>query len=243
MEVQDGFIVGIFNACDGWCSRCRFTSYCRLFAHRAEMEAAFDPHLKPVIDAPPLPAEAGPPPPFWLRELIEDMNEAARDPISAEEWERIRPRVPEEHTFIDVRAQEYARRTSRWLKGTTLPLEENPQDPRCVISWFHFHIAAKINRSLTVRPDDDPRDVMATSDNDGSAKVALLGIDQSHAAWLELIERRAVSESEALPFIADLVWLGEALEQVRPNARAFVRPAFDEPDAIASLLAGAGGPG
>jgi hypothetical protein len=31
--------------------------------------------------------------------------------------------------------------------------------------------------------------------------------------------------------------LGEALEQAFPNARAFVRPAFDEPDAVAMLLA------
>jgi hypothetical protein len=30
----------------------------------------------------------------------------------------------------------------------------------------------------------------------------------------------------------------EALEQVRPNARRFVRPAFDEPDEVAKLLAG-----
>src|SRR5689334_16984682 len=100
MEVQDGFIVGIFNYCDGWCSRCRFTSHCRVFAHRAEMEAAFDPHLKPVVDALPLLAEAAPPPPLWMKELIEDMNEAARDPISEDEWERIRPRVPEEHKSI-----------------------------------------------------------------------------------------------------------------------------------------------
>ncbi len=51
-----------------------------------------------------------------------------------------------------------------------------------------------------------------------------------------------VPAGEANPFIADLVRLGEALERVRPNARTFVRPGFDEPEAAARLLAGQGGP-
>ena len=38
MDIQDGFIVGIFNYCDRWCERCPFTSRCRLFATLAEIE-------------------------------------------------------------------------------------------------------------------------------------------------------------------------------------------------------------
>lgn len=38
MEVQDGFIVGIFNYCDRWCERCALTGRCRLFADQAEIE-------------------------------------------------------------------------------------------------------------------------------------------------------------------------------------------------------------
>jgi len=47
-----------------------------------------------------------------------------------------------------------------------------------------------------------------------------------------------VGRNEADPFIGDLVWLGDALERVRPRARAFVRPAFDEPEALATFLTG-----
>ena len=121
MEVQDGFIVGIFNYCDSWCERCRFTSRCRLFADRAEMEAELDPHLRPVADAPPRPAEAEPPSPLWMKELIEDLNEAARQPVSEEDWEQIRPRVPAEHKSLNARAKEYARRTYEWLTATGPP--------------------------------------------------------------------------------------------------------------------------
>jgi hypothetical protein len=107
-----------------------------------------------------------------------------------------------------------------------------------VIAWFHLLIDAKIHRALNVWPDDEDG---GGSDMDGSAKVALLGIERSHAAWLDLVERGLEPDSEVDPFVADLVWLGEALERARPRARAFVRPAFDEPDAVAQLLASENG--
>ena len=52
----------------------------------------------------------------------------------------------------------------------------------------------------------------------------------------ELVERGVATHREAAPFIEDLVWR-EAIERIFPSARAFVRPAFDEPDEIAKLLA------
>ena len=54
MDVQDGFIVGIYNYCDRWCETCSFTSRCRVFADRAELEAQSDPQLSDVVNAPPL---------------------------------------------------------------------------------------------------------------------------------------------------------------------------------------------
>ena len=234
MELQDGFIVGIFNYCDRWCERCAFTSHCRLFADQAEIEASLDANLKAVVDAPPLPEDVPPPLPPWMQELMAEMDEACRNPPSPEEWERMRPRVPPEHKPIGARAKKYTRRTRRWLTATESTSPATAGDPRNVIAWFHTMIPAKINRALTKWPDADGEEEL---DNDGSAKVALLGIDECHAAWLALVERGSVCRSEAEAFIADLVWLGEALERARPNARAFVRPAFDEPQAVAIFLA------
>jgi len=238
MEIQDGFIVGIFNYCDRWCERCALTSHCGLFADNAEMEASCDPNLKAVAAAPPLPEDVPPPPPAWMREFIAEANEACRNPPSREEWERMRPQVPSEHQEINARAKEYAVRTFQWLTATERTSPGLPGDPRDVITWFHMMIAAKVNRALTRWPDVDSSE--DEFDNDGSAKVALLGIDESHGAWLELVERGLVARNEADPFIGDLVWLGDALERVRPHAREFVRPAFDEPEALAKFLAGEG---
>jgi hypothetical protein len=116
MEVREGFIVGVFNYCDSWCDQCVFTSRCRLFADRAEMEARLDPQHAPIVNAPPLAEEADPPPPLWMRELIEEMNAACANPPSDEEWEQIRPRVPVEHVPVNTRARAYAFRVFRWLE-------------------------------------------------------------------------------------------------------------------------------
>jgi hypothetical protein len=51
------------------------------------------------------------------------------------------------------------------------------------------------------------------------------------------VDRGIASGMDAAPFIADLVWLADALDRVFPNARTFVRPGLDEPDEVAKLLA------
>ena len=236
MEIRDGFIVSIFNYCDRWCEACAFTSRCRLFADVAETEASLDPNLQPVVDAPVLPEEAAPAPPPWMQELIVEMNEAATKIATGELEPPPRRSPPKEHLAIENRARRYCFQVHTWLQSRRYePL--SPSDPFAVIGWFHTLIPPKVHRAITGLAEDDGESPDYPPDHDGTAKVALLGIERSHAAWLELIERGAVSDAEAAPFIADLVWLGEALEQVFPKARAFVRPAFDEPDEVARLLA------
>src|SRR6185369_9002526 len=64
-------------------------------------------------------------------------------------------------------------------------------------------------------------------DSDGSAKVALIGIDRSIAAWrmmqLSLPERAA----SMVPLILQLERLRNRLEKAFPAARRFIRPGFD----------------
>jgi hypothetical protein len=91
-------------------------------------------------------------------------------------------------------------------------------------------------RALHGLADDEPADRDWPADHDGSAKVALIGIDRSHTAWLDLVEVGLASPADAASFIDDLIWLRAALERTFPNARAFVRPGFDEPDEVARLL-------
>jgi len=237
MEIRDGFIVGIYNFCDRWCETCAFTSRCRLFADVAEIEAKCDPNLKDVVDAPPLPQDVPPPPPKWMQELIDEMNQAADDPAAAEAYDRQRRKPPPEHLLIEGRADDYFTRAHTWLRARDSIAVNDPSDPCAVINWFHTQILVKIHRALYGLAEDDPRERDWPPDHDGSAKIALLGIDRSHAAWLTLVERRLATDADVAPFVADLVWLGDHLERVFPNARGFVRPGLDEPDEVSMLLA------
>jgi hypothetical protein len=237
MEVRDGFIVGIFNYCDRWCETCGFTSRCRLFADVAEIEASLDPGLKPVVDALVLPDETPPPPPPWVEEMIQEMNEVASKLAVGVDDESRRPPPPQDHCDIDERARRYCLCVYPWLKARDRYDAKDPSDPFAVIGWFHTMIPAKVHRALGGLAEDGPEERDWPPDHDGSAKVALLGIERSHAAWLDLIERGIATHSEVAPFIEDLIWLGEALERAFPKARAFIRPAFDEPDEVAMLLA------
>jgi hypothetical protein len=127
--------------------------------------------------------------------------------------------------------------TNDWLRRHGIDGCSDPKNPRCVLHWFHLMIPPKVHRALTGLTDDDPDLREWPADHDGSAKIALIGIDRSHAAWLQAVEQGVISHADVQPFIADLIWLGDALERVFPKARAFVRPGLDEPDEIAKLLA------
>jgi hypothetical protein len=235
VDVRDGFIIGIFNYCDRWCDTCAFTSRCRLFVDRAEMDASFDPGMKALVELHGALAEPSPPPPAWLEELLRDMDEAIHKPDENEDpLERL---LPPEHVEIEERAHRYVACLDAWLQTRALVSTNDPADPLSVVSWFHTLISAKVHRALQGLADDRPEDRDWPPDYDGSAKVALLGIDRSQAAWLELVQHGMATDEEVAPFIADLVWLGEALERVFPGARAFVRPGLDEPDEVSRLLA------
>src|SRR5215212_7116601 len=80
MDVQNGFIVGIYNYCDRWCETCRFTSRCRLFADGAEHEAMTDPEMKAISQAPPHPSDVRPPN-KWLEEILAGFDQTKIDDL------------------------------------------------------------------------------------------------------------------------------------------------------------------
>jgi hypothetical protein len=237
MDVQDGFIVGIFNYCDSWCRACPFTSRCRVFVNIAKAEAASDPHLQAVVDATPLPQDVPLPPSPWVQALIEDANEAASDVMAGAKFTRQRVKLVPEHQSIRRRAHSYCDRVYTWLRARDFHSFDDPSDPRAVVTWFHTLIPSKIVRALEGIASDVPQERDWPADHDGSAKVALLGIERSHAALLQMVDAGLASHPEVDPLVADLTWLGTELERVFPNARAFVRAAFDEPDEVARLYA------
>lgn len=89
-------------------------------------------------------------------------------------------------------------------------------------------IASKVFRAIsgTFNVGADPNDVQ--SDANGSAKVALLLIEESRQAWRELMAPgRAIADGLPARFVAMLDALEAGLLQRFPRAFDFVRPGFD----------------
>ena len=234
MDVQDGFIVGIFNYCDRWCEACAFTSRCRLFADGAELEARMDPSLK-ALTAAPTRVEDVREPPEWLREILAEAEEAvARGDVDDDTPKESR----DEHKAMEQQAHEYCRRAIEWLEAHGGRGASDPRDPLAILRWFAWFIAPKVGRATSGLANDEGREIGEPADHDGSAKVALLAIERSQAAWAALAASGAAPARESDSFVSELEWLRRELDRAFPAARAFVRPGFDEPEAVARLEAG-----
>ncbi|HXE52677.1 MAG TPA: hypothetical protein VN541_06655 [Tepidisphaeraceae bacterium] len=107
------------------------------------------------------------------------------------------------------------------------------QDAVEIIRWYQYQISVKLTRALQglkdlgAEEDEDGR-AFQQHDAEGSAKVALIGIDRSLAAWARLREHFPGERDEILDTLVLLDRLRRDVETVLPNARKFKRPGFDE---------------
>ena len=230
MEVQDGFIVGVFNYCDRWCERCPLTGRCRVFAAEAEMdfENANGPLTEPRAvrerrrlfaqvaeihaQAEELPEEALPKPGHQVGHLPADMEPSPGvDPGLAA-------------NAVDIRKKLHKLEMSP-VPSVRLAIE--------TIKYFSLYVPMKMVRTLAQVARAGPGDQQ--SDANGSGKAALLGLDRMERSWQSLVDTHHVSASVAAPFLAEIARMQRNLHRAVPNARAFVRPGLDEPDEVKML--------
>jgi hypothetical protein len=96
-----------------------------------------------------------------------------------------------------------------------------------VIRWYQRQIYVKLCRAATgmIRGELEDNE-FDHEDANGSAKVALLSIARSLAAWATL-RRRFPDHEDAIFALGTLQRLLRQVEAAFPNARAFLRPGFD----------------
>jgi len=247
------YIPGVYNYCDRWCERCPFTSRClnyRIVKEDDERDpASRDIHNKAFWDR--LGRMFA-----QTREMISKYAQEEGidlDAINAEEFvrdERCRDRQVRSHQCAAL-ARRYAALAAKWMDASKPLLEEKQEslnaalrmelpgaepaaeaDAICdaleVVAWYQYFIGAKVQRALHGAEDPDAEDDMPR-DCDGSAKIALISMDRSIAAWATLRQALADKADVILDFLVLLDRLRRGIEKAFPDARAFVRPGFDEP--------------
>jgi hypothetical protein len=228
-------ISGVYNYCDRWCERCQLTSRCLVYA--TEQEDGDSPEGRDLRN------EA-----FWqkldsvflqTRELIAQWSKEAGTDLSVPA-EGDQPRHHRKRQLVDNHpltkaGKKYANAASDWFREFDQTIAVNDMratDAREVIQWYQYQIAVKTMRALSGRCeefDEDPKITGFPKDSDGSAKVALIGIDRSIAAWRLLQLGLPERAGSIVPLILQLDRLRRRLEKGFPEASEFVRPGFDEP--------------
>jgi len=225
-------ISGIYNYCDRWCERCPLTSHCLVYATEQQNEvspqnqdipnAAFWRKLNTIMDEThEVIAE-------WANQAGIDLNQSADDTQTPNKRKQ---RNVDNHPLSKA-GKKYANAASDWFRELeqTSDNEKADADAREIIQWYQYQIAVKTMRALSDRKteEEDPDFAEQPKDSDGSAKVALIGIDRSIAAW-RLMQLSLPERAEfVVPLILQLARLRNRLEKHFPDARSFVRPGFDE---------------
>jgi len=224
-------ISGVYNYCDRWCERCPLTSRCLVYA--TEQEDNDSPQNRDIRN------EA-----FWrkltaifqeTRELIVtwadeagvDLNGTSDDDNSRSKRKR---QLVDNHPLTKA-GKKYANAATDWFREFDQTMElTDLEDAREVIQWYQYQIAVKTMRALSGRKEEleeDPEIMDFPKDSDGSAKVALIGIDRSIAAWRMMQLSLPDRVETIVPLILQLERLRQRVEKSFPQARDFVRPGFD----------------
>jgi len=257
VKTNPEWIPGIYQYCDRWCERCDFTSRCKSFAlefGQPQEEAHMSAQEKKRHDRSSRQFSNELEEAFWTerdryQEKEKDWNEALND----QEWDRQHPhnKALEQEVSahpVATAAWKYSALAERWLKineellsGKMIQLEtkvklaagaqraetemELISDALATIRWYEPQIWVKLMRALTgMNRETSP----GPKDSDGSAKVALIGIDRSLAAWGQLQFLIPELTDDFITLLLALDRLRNKTEAAFPHARAFRRKGFDE---------------
>lgn len=247
-------IPGIYNYCDRWCERCPFTSRCLNFEMSEEKfgdienvditNEVFWQKLSETF------AET-------LNMLKEMAAEKGIDldsiELDNEDNYKRRDEDPSVVHIIAHMAKSYITLVDDWFDSNVYILKDDHPELKAtaeadstqsspdedtitltdsveVIRWYQHQIYVKLRRALHSAHDEATDDDLDDypKDSDGSAKVSLIGMDRSISAWGKIIKISPDEEDSILRIIAHLERLRRRAETEFPDARAFVRPGFDD---------------
>lgn len=227
----------ISSYCDLWCERCGYTSRCSAFAVHAAVAMCgdFREGLELAVGIP------------YAVETSSSQGESANawavfdgvDP-SAQELREIQRQEEARRVRIDdmpimKSAWAIAMRSHRWFAcrsdAVRAAADDVLREALDIAQWDGTFVGAKLARALRggdgIDEDDELNDDLVQNDWNGSAKVALISLERSEAAWQVIAQSTGDAAPAALAGqVADL---RREVEQAFPNARLFIRPGFDEP--------------
>lgn len=247
------FIPGIFNYCDRWCERCKLKERCMSYA--MDKARGWEPgstgntspqevwdRLKETFEQ--------------TKSLIENLAKEhgitppppSRSPDEILEESGIKRESAKNHDLVTT-ARAYLKAADSWFKdekglfsekGDELMLKENIgmggaaeevrelKDAVEVIRWYQPFIYVKLTRAFSGRTSEDKLSPDLPRDSDGTAKTALITVDNSITAWTSLRNHFPDKTDSILDLLIKLDQIRKGVEREFPKARSFARPGFDD---------------
>ena len=253
-QTESALIPGLHYFCDHRCWRCPLSNRCRVPIRMAESPA----EMRPSPSAGPAGRVAA----VVLASMYVTFEEVAMavsaastasegleardEPLEVPSANGSAARSAESDSLV-TRGKEYARSSMRVLSGLRAGLARRgdaiASDAADRLEEISLTVASKIYRAVSSALEAGTF-TDTQNDANGSAKVALLLIEESRRAWQVLMQPgRAVANGAPARFVKILEELESGLHQRFPRALEFVRPGFDTGaagDDVARALLGAG---
>ena len=256
-QFDPNHIPGIYNWCDKWCERCHMTSRCYLFAQeqedRAIMESDLDEDEKmekmreKMMETMEMLSEAAEEFELDFEEMEEEDEEAQEEAIHEHQITQIKIDI---HPLSDL-SEAYMKECMAWVKSKRQDLVFGPMllcnlpeginDQAEIeklekvikqlesVQWYQTMIPVKCKSALNYLADKSFWDDYPVEERgyNGTAKVALICIQNSIIAWQGILFWANEEEEFILPMLDKLIQIKHMLEEEFPDAYKFIRPGFD----------------
>ena len=245
---NEKFIPGIYNYCDRWCERCEFTNRCRLFfdeqkqLQESEGKDNFFEIISKNFEKT-----------FELLHKIAEEKGIDLDNIEVDEEafqnEQEKYKNARQHPLV-LLAKTYTEQVDQWLEerdylesenakhlkniNLGIQLDESDKALRIIdeamniINWYKFQIQIKLASAINYYPHNPTFEDKIQNMHHASARIALIGINNSMKAWQSFFELLDDDNDKILNILLQLHQLQAKINQQFPLLYKFKRPGFED---------------
>ncbi len=242
MEENDRYIEGIYNYCDRWCERCKYTDRC--YSFQMDVEDGIDP-LNPDVSDEEVWEQVG----KRLSQALELLRQHAVE--MGLDFDNLPEVVEEPPSELAARLEaqskklhkEYVKRTQAFFENNTDYFKEKTQesadwvemgiaddeetgnkwklvdDQTKVIQWYTFFVGVKMRRAIGGLDEmhGEQWSSPEQSDANRTARITMLAIERSMAAWQVMLGTFTEKEDEIIQLLALLAKFRRMVETTFPR--------------------------
>ncbi len=246
---ENKYISGVYNYCDRWCERCPLSGRC--FSYQKELESDLDTEATTPEDLANVVKEQLESAVGLLYEQAEihgiNLDELPDEPVPEPEFED--KEFAEAAESLTALTMEYSTKSSEWFRVSQLLLQNKEdefkklldlgalnieeaeafRDALEVVIWYMHFISVKIQRAVSSKKKfGEAIEEPTQNDSNGSAKIAILAVEKSLAAWGLIYEHLKASSDDIIDLLELLSRIRTGTYDLFPDAVKFIRPGFDE---------------